>query len=289
LLTARTIAVLALFTVARGALAWGPEAHRIIGEIADRNLSPGARAKVIELLRDDRLADGAPSGRRTLGEVANWADEIRDYDWGKRRGFWHYDNAPLCGPADYAKYCRAGRCASARLARQLELLGEEQARPRVRNEALKWVVHLTGDIHQPLHAANRRDQGGNRVQVSFFGKRDNPPYGTMNLHAVWDTQMVSRLIAERGGEHAVASAPIAAGDRRAWEKGSISDWIAESHALARDKVYALLPTAVSCSRKIVGIVAIDQTYYASAAPVIETQIMKAGVRLARLLNETLGR
>ena len=261
----------------------------MVADIAARYLTAKTRAQISELLSKDRLADGQLSGRRTLGEVANWADEIRDYDWGKRRGFWHYDNAPLCGVADYAKYCRAGRCASARLARQLELLSDERVRPRARNEALKWVVHLTGDIHQPLHAANRRDNGGNRVQVSFFGERDNPPYGSLNLHAIWDTQMPSRLIAERGGERAVAFAPIAAGDRSAWEKGSISDWIAESHVLARDKVYALLPVAASCSRKIVGIVAIDQTYYASAAPVIETQIFKAGVRLARLLNETLGR
>jgi nuclease S1 len=261
----------------------------MVGDIAARYLTAKTQAQVLELLSNDRLADGRASGRRTLGEVANWADEIRDYDWGKRRASWHYDNDPLCGAAGYGKYCRGGRCASAQLARQIELLGDEQARPRARNEALKWVVHLTGDIHQPLHAANRRDQGGNRVQVSFFGERDNPPYGSLNLHAIWDVHMLRRLIVERGGERAVAFAPIAGGDRMAWEKGSISDWIAESHALARDRVYAPLPVAASCSSKIVGVVAIDQTYYAGAAPVIETQIRKAGVRLARLLNETLGK
>jgi hypothetical protein len=147
---------------------------------------------------------------------------------------------------------------------------------------------LTGDIHQPLHAANRGDRGGNRVQVSFFGQRDNPPYGSLNLHAIWDEQMVARLIAERGGERAIVSAPIADSDRRIWERGSIADWIAESHALARDRVYAPLPVAASCSDKIAEVVVIGDPYYAGAAPLIEVQIRKAGVRLARVLNESLG-
>jgi S1/P1 Nuclease len=259
----------------------------MVGDIAAGYLSAKARAQVSELLRNDRLAGGEPSGRRTLGEVANWADEIKDFEWGKRRAAWHYDDIPLCGAA--RAYCRGGRCASAQLARQIELLGDPRSRLRARNEALKWVVHLVGDIHQPLHAANRGDRGGNRVQVSFFGQRDNPPYGSLNLHAIWDEQMPARLIAERGGERAFVSAVIDESDRRMWERGSIADWMAESHALAREKVYAALPVAASCSDKITEVVAIADAYYAVAAPVIEIQIRKAGVRLARVLNDTLNR
>src|SRR5262249_28509789 len=216
------------------ALAWGPQGHRMVGDIAARYLGPETKAQVSELLNYDRLADGEPSGRRTVGEVANWADEIKDFPWGKRRASWHYDDASLCGDADYSKYCRNGRCASAQLVRQIEVLRDPRARPRARNEALKWIVHLVGDIHQPLHAADHRDRGGNLVKVSFFGERDNPPYGSLNLHAVWDVHLLSRLTAERGGEFALVSAPIAEADRRAWQQGSISDWIAESHTLARD-------------------------------------------------------
>ncbi|HXZ54292.1 MAG TPA: S1/P1 nuclease [Burkholderiales bacterium] len=268
------------------ALAWGPQGHRMVGDIAARYLSPKAKAQVSELLRYDRLADGEPSGRRTLGEVANWADEIKDFPWGKRRASWHYDDVSLCGGGDYSTYCRNGRCASAQLARQIDVLRDAEARPRARNEALKWVVHLVGDIHQPLHAADHRDRGGNLVHVSFFGQRDNPPYGSLNLHAVWDVQLLSRLTAERGGERAVVSAPIAEADREAWERGSVSDWVAESHELARERVYAPLP--VSCGERISGVVELGDAYYAVAAPVAETQIRKAGVRLARVLNDTLG-
>ena len=261
----------------------------MVGEIAARYTGPKASAEILRLLRNDRLADGQPSGRRTLGEVANWADEIKDTEWGKRRSSWHYDDVPLCRAAEYSKYCKNGRCASAQLARQIEILGNERARPGQRNEALKWVVHLVGDLHQPLHAANRSDRGGNRVQVFFFGERDNPPYGTLTLHAVWDLSMVRRLITDRGGERAIVSAPITDGDRIAWETSSISDWTAESHRIARDAVYPLLPVAASCSTKIVEVVAIDRAYYVKAAPLIEVQIRRAGVRLARVLNETLGR
>jgi hypothetical protein len=261
----------------------------MVGDIAEHYLNAKAKSRVLGLLEADRLADGQPSGRRTLGEVASWADEIKDFEWGKRRSSWHYDDVPLCEAAEYSKYCKNGRCASAQLAREIEILANERARPGQRNEALKWVVHLLGDLHQPLHAANRGDRGGNRVQVSFFGERDNPPYGSLNLHAVWDVSMVRRLIADRGGESAIVSAPIADGTRDAWGRGSISDWAVESHRIARDTVYPLLPVEASCSKKIVEVVAIGQAYYAKAAPVIEIQIRKAGVRLAQMLNETLGR
>ncbi|HYS75697.1 MAG TPA: S1/P1 nuclease, partial [Burkholderiales bacterium] len=168
-------------------------------------------------------------------------------------------------------------------------LGDESARLPQRNRALKWVVHLVGDIHQPLHAANRRDRGGNTVQVSFFRQRDNPPYGSLNLHAVWDVHMVRRLAAGRGGERAFVSASLSERDKAAWEKGSISGWVAESHAIAGDFAYAALPAAASCRRKITGVVALGEAYYDQAAPVIEVQIRKAGVRLAKVLNEALGR
>jgi hypothetical protein len=280
-------ALLALGVPAEGALAWGPQGHRLIGEIADRYLDPQARAKVGELLRDDRLADGRRSGRQTLAEIANWADEIRDTERGRKLSPMHYDEIPLCGRAEYSKYCRRGRCATAYLARQLEVLSDPSSPPRQRNQALKWVVHLVGDIHQPLHAAGRDDRGGNAVEVAFFGERSND--GKLNLHAVWDYYLLRRWVSERGGEKVVFSASPSDGELADWQQGSPSDWIRESHDIARDMVYPALPVPNSCSQPITGVVAIDQAYSARAAPVAISQVRKAGVRLARLLNETLGR
>src|SRR6266568_4832898 len=176
LLSSRVLCALLALSLARGALAWGPEAHRMVGDIASR----------------------------------------------------HLDDIPLCETPDYSRYCRNGQCASAQIDRQLRVLGDSSARLVQRNRALKWVVHLVGDIHQPLHAANRRDRGGNTVQVSFFGQRDNPPYGSLNLHAVWDVHMVRRLVAGRGGERAFVSASLSERDKAAWEKGSISGWVGDA-------------------------------------------------------------
>ncbi len=282
----RFAALVALVPLAQSAFAWGPEGHRLVGEIADLHISARTRAAVVQLLRDDRLADGSFSGRRTLAEVANWADEIKDTEWGKRRGSWHYDDLPLCGTADPAKYCRNGRCASAQIAHQLQMLDDPRARPGQRNQALKWIVHLVGDIHQPLHAADHADRGGNRVQVSFFGERDNPPYGSLNLHAVWDVQLVRRLVTERGGERAWIGDGTQRAERAA---GPVGDWVGESHALARDVAYGALPVPVSCPGRISGVVALGAAYYERAAPVVDAQLRKAGVRLARLLDEALGR
>lgn len=261
----------------------------MVGNIAGRYLTPEVARQVAFLLRNDKLVDKEPSGRKTLGEIAYWADEIKDTPWGKRLGRWHFDDIPLCGEADYARYCPGGACASAQLARHVEMLANRRVPIYRRNEALKWAVHLMGDIHQPLHAATHGDRGGNTVQVSFFGERDNPPYGSMNLHAIWDVHMVRRLIAEKGGEDAIVSSPIGDADKAAWERGSISDWVEESNRIAMTLVYRALRAEFSCSRRTHrDALAIDQAYYSQAAPVIEVQIRKAGIRLAMVLNEALG-
>jgi hypothetical protein len=286
----RILALLpALCLPAQNTLAWGEEGHRMVAEIASRYLAPAAAREIADLLARDRLADGERSHRRTLGEIASWADEIKDYPWSRGRGPWHYDNIPVCGAADRSRYCKGDKCASAQLARHIELLSDRTAPVRRRNEALKWVVHLVGDIHQPLHAANHRDQGGTRVEVSFFGQRDNPPYGTVKLHTIWDIHMVQRRVSEKGGEKAIVSAPIGNAEKTEWERGSISDWMEESNHIARTFVYPALPARFSCGRKISGIVQIDEAYYSKAAPIVEEQIRKAGIRLARILNEALGR
>ncbi len=277
--------VLAVAAGPRSALAWGPEAHRIAGDIAQRLLTERAAREVAGLLRYDRLADRRPSGRSTLGEIANWADEIRSEPWSRKYSRWHYDDIPLCGTAPQAKICPRGNCASARLEQQLGILKDRGKRWRERNEALKWVVHLVADIHQPLHAADNGDRGGNRIVVTFFGAGAGR-WGSLNLHAIWDEQLVERLLAARGGEAAIAAAPIAQAERSAWEKGSVRDWTAESNALARSAAYGNIP-GFRCGAAVTQPVAIADAYYSAVAPHLERQFRKAGVRLAKLVNEAL--
>jgi hypothetical protein len=284
----RLLLLLLGFLALRPAHAFGPEGHALVGDIASQYLAPRTAAALERLLRHDRFADGTASGRKTLGEIASWADEIRDFNWGKARASWHYDNIPVCEAPDPGKYCKTS-CASKRLEQQIALLGDARAPLHRRNEALKWVVHLIGDIHQPLHAADHHDRGGNSVQVSFFGETDNAPYGPLNLHAIWDVHIVQRLLAENGGAQGFLPAPISAADKTAWERGSIADWMSESHELAKFAVYRPLPGGFACGHRIGAVLAIDQDYYSKAAPLLAAQLRKAGVRLARILNESLDR
>ncbi|HLY52791.1 MAG TPA: S1/P1 nuclease, partial [Steroidobacteraceae bacterium] len=161
-----------LLTLAWGspAFAWGPQGHRTVGAIADRLLTPAAHATVEQLLAADLDRFGNASGRRTLESISVWADEIRGTAQDHPR--WHYDELPVCGPAPARQeYCPRGECNSAQLERLIAVLGDRGADLRARNEALKWVVHLLADLHQPLHAANNADAGGNRVAVVLTGLR----------------------------------------------------------------------------------------------------------------------
>jgi hypothetical protein len=288
-LTGRITAALVLCAASGSAISWGEEGHRLIGHIADQHLTPQAARQVAYLLRRDRLASGEPSKRTTLAEIAYWADEIRDYGWGKARGRWHYDDIPVCGAPDPLRFCRKGNCASEQITRHLDMLKDPRVPLRQRNEALKWVAHLVGDIHQPLHAADHGDHGGNRIEASFFGKRDNSPYGTIRLHTIWDVHLLKRLLQQRGSEAAFLSVAVNTSDKAHWERGTLQQWMAESHRLGKEVVYGHLPGGFSCERQPQGIVAIDQRYYERAVPVLEAQIRKAGIRLARLINDALGR
>jgi S1/P1 Nuclease len=124
---------------------WGPQGHRTIGAIADRLLTPAAQDAVRALLSEDRDKFGNSSGRTTLEAVSVWADELRATD--AARSAWHYDDAPVCGVAAKARYCPGGQCNSEALKRLMVVAGDPRRSLRERNEALKWVVHLVGDLH----------------------------------------------------------------------------------------------------------------------------------------------
>ena len=264
--------------------AWGPQGHRTVGAIADRLLTPEAHAAVSELLLDDRDKFGNPSGRRTLEAVAVWADEISGTP--AARPAWHYDNVPVCGSAPKASYCPDGQCNSDQLKRLTAVLGDTQAAARERNAALKWVVHLVGDIHQPLHAADNADRGGNRVQVALAGVRTR---GRESLHRAWDNDFVKLALHARNRQQppadidqlAVAAQQllVQAGE------GSPDDWAFQSNHLARNVAYAY--AGFACDRVPPGIVVLDAAYQQDAEDIVHERLLLAGARLAALLNRTL--
>jgi hypothetical protein len=269
---------------APGALAWGPQGHRTVGAIADRLLTAQAHAWVAQLLSDDLDKFGNPSGRTTLEAVAVWADELHGTP--AARASWHYDDVPVCGSEPKARYCPAGQCNSEQLKRLIAVLANTGAPARERNEALKWVVHLVGDLHQPLHAADNDDRGGNLVPVALAGVKTR---GSENLHRVWDNDLVR--VALRAGNRQQPPRNIDALAEQAHSlageagQGGPDSWASESNNLARNVAYRY--RGFACHSVPQGIVVLDADYQQQAQGLVRERLLLAGARLATLLNRTL--
>ena len=273
-----------LLLIAQGALAWGPQGHRTIGAIADRLLTPQAHGAVLQLLEDDRDKFGNPSGRTTLESVSEWADEIRGTP--AERLSWHYDDVPICGSEEKARYCPDGQCNTEELKRLSGVLGDTRAPMRARNEALKWVVHLVGDIHQPLHAADNGDHGGNLVPVALHGVHTR---GRENLHRAWDSDLVQLALHARNRQQPPrdidALAAEAAHLGREVGQGIPDSWARESNNLARNVAYHY--PGFACNSRPPGMVVLDAAYLDQAELVVRERLLLAGARLATVLNEAL--
>jgi nuclease S1 len=266
------------------AFAWGPQGHRTVGAIADRLLTPAARAQVAQLLAADLDRFGNPSRRTTLESVALWADEIRGTAADRPR--WHYDDVPLCTSAPRESYCAGGQCNSAQLERLTAVLADSHADLRARNEALKWIVHLVGDIHQPLHAADNGDLGGNRVRVTLAGVRT---YGRVTLHGAWDTELVALALGTRSRQRPPRDidALARAAETLTAEAGqrTPADWASESNHLARNVAYRY--PGFACGVVPAGIVVLDRDYQREAEAIVRERLLLGGGRLANLLNDVL--
>jgi hypothetical protein len=279
-------AIGALCLIADTAWAWGQLGHSIVGEIGERHLKPDTARQLARLLKNDLGADGIPSGRTTLAQVGGWPDEIRGRPIGVGKEAWHFVDLEVCRPAHMRQACPDAQCAPEQLKRMVRILKNKSLDDGERNEALKWVVHLMADIHQPLHASDHDDHGGNRVAVSFFGSAQLGE--TTNLHRIWDTDMVERMVGEAGGQAVFVAIPVSPADKARWESGSIDEWVEESHHIAASFVYPRLPGGFACDQEISRTVEIGAGYYNAAAPIIAAQLRKAGVRLAAVLNAVLG-
>ena len=177
-LSAFFVALLTAITSVK-AMAWGQDAHRVIALVAEGELTPSARAQVNRLLAQESGA--------TLASISTWPDEQRSDKTSK----WHYVNFPE-GTCKYVpeRDCPDGACVVEATQRQIALL-QSHAGDAEKLIALKYVVHLVADVHQPLHAGRGKDRGGNSFQVQFFER------GT-NLHALWDIDLVKQIDSDQG-------------------------------------------------------------------------------------------
>ena len=265
--------ILLSLAIASPAAAWNKRGHAAIAEIAEANLTSAARVQVKELLKDDLDAHDRLSGRTTLAEIASWPDEIRRIDKQNRYVGWHTRSNPVCEKK--LGTCWLGRCVDRNLARYAAVLKDPRASRRQRNQALKWVVHLVGDLHMPLHSGSNRDGAGN---VAATLMTTTPPAAS-TLHALWDIELLDAALRE-GPVTAMLTAtePL--------PPDAFRQWMEETRTISRQHAYEPLP-GFACGRDFAGPFLLDAAYQAQAIPVIRQQIARAGMRLARLLNESL--
>jgi S1/P1 Nuclease len=272
LMNARSLLLIAaLSLVPTPALAWGKTGHRVVAAIADTQLSGLARAQVEQILGPGE----------SLDEAANWPDEMRAAPgefWQKTATPWHYvtlngtiyDHAPPEGDALEA------------LNRFSKTLQDPNASRADKQLALRFIVHLVGDLHQPLHVGKCCDRGGNDVKVTWFGK-------PTNLHAVWDSQLVDDEQLSFTELAAKLERHISPQDVVKWWNVNPRDWISESAEL-RDTVY---PTARDLPKPVEGkepkegqsaLPELSYNYVYKFTPVLERRLSQGGVRLAAYLN-----
>jgi hypothetical protein len=212
-----------------------------------------------------------------MADVSTWADKIRRNR--RETAPWHYVNIEITsGGYDAARDCPNDACVVAQIQRDAAIVGDRTLAQPVRAEALRFLIHFVGDLHQPLHAGDNHDRGGNEVRVVLNGARKN-------LHAVWDTAVVEALGDDPGAVAATLERQITAGEKRQWSQGSVVDWVNQSFQIAKTKIYRTLPGSGGTDAPVI----LPPDYAQRESGITRTQIERAGVRLATLLNKVLGR
>ena len=259
--------VFVLLSVALPAQAWGPLGHRLVARMAEQDLSPAARAEAARLLQ----GEAEPS----LAGIATWADNLRGSDpgLGKRSAPWHYVNIGEAGCRyERQAHCPDGGCVNEALEVQTRILADRGRSDAERLQALKFVVHLVGDAHQPLHAGHRHDRGGNDYQLNYRGK------GT-NLHSLWDSGMLrTRKLDEDAWIERLRAlpAPDVESIGRPPREGFPVAWVEQS-------CRASLAPGVYPKGHVV-----DDSYVEAHLPVQEAQLRLGAARLAEVLDAALG-
>ncbi len=257
------ISLLAVLTFTTTAWPWGRLGHQTVAQIAEDRLSDKALDKIAEILGEDvHLAD-----------VAMWADEIKRGRPKTRP--WHFIDINIHenpNPTDLSLYCPSGNCVTNQIGEWIKILKNPHNSQPQREEALKFIVHLVGDLHQPLHCSDDNDKGGNDKKVRFFKRK-------VKLHALWDG-----VIERSDTEDPIALArkledKISGQEVADWKKGNVANWTIESWGIAKDVIY---PHYRDHEGEKLG-----KSYQNKMRPVAREQLSRAGVRLAELLEQAL--
>jgi hypothetical protein len=274
-LLASGLAVLFLLGQTSPAWAWGHNGHRIVAKFAQTRLTSAARAAILDILEDGE----------DIADASTWPDEHKT----PHDAPWHFVNVPIDRDAYDSQFCDARKgCVVEQIKFFRKVLKDPQSGDLDRRRALRFLVHLVGDIHQPLHVADHNDRGANLVHIRYFQR------GT-NLHAVWDEQI---LFFDPAKDQDEIGAPTV--DEGAWVTRLVrftddskaaawsrvtreEDWATESLGFAK-KAYRTNPDDDG-SDMITSGTRLDDQYEKAGLQVVELRLAQAGVRLANVLND----
>jgi hypothetical protein len=248
---------LPLAIIAVTLISWGVVGHKTVATIAYNHLTPNAKAAVKALLGDTSMAD-----------VASWADEVIRQPEYRNTASWHYLNVPVGlsykAFTDSVTQSKKSNVYTAVQA-SMHVLTHENNSIKQRREALKFLIHFVGDLHQPMHVSRAEDKGGNTIQVQFDGQ------GT-NLHSLWDSKLVGKE-GKTFEQMSIDYDKATPQQIKQWQSDDVMKWLFESYQIS-SKLYP----EIEQSNKL------DDTYYKSHIGIVNERIEMAGIRLAGLLN-----
>jgi len=294
------------------ALAWGCDGHQTVALIAKQNLNPHALSMVNQILTNNPIDPSLfrfckPVETDPMTDSATWADDFRDKH--PETAPWHFIDIPR-GAAKGTFVCNsADSCITLVLAAQIKVLQTPGSSAADQANALRFIIHFAGDIHQPLHCTTNNDRGANCVPVTYFGKLPKETNKTAesykeNLHGAWDTDLVERI--ENGKtveEFANALNTKFNPQFASWQSAGINfdDWAWDSHEDAETKSYGKLnkkipietpapvTTCADANHISTRMLALNEkvgpSYQSKVSSTIQEQIAKAGFRLAMILNQ----
>lgn len=271
------------------AAAWGDEGHHIVTMIAEKNLSNAARSRVTQILgQGDRCNHGNVLSRMLCAAV--WPDESR-FTTHTDTYNWHFVDISLqltdyresrdCEPENQAE---SGKCGLIGLDRARAVLRGDTSDPHItRAQALMFVIHIVGDLHQPLHTV-LEGGGGNSHRAVFFGV-------PTNMHKVWDTKIIDRGMREKQKDEPeyadMLQGEIEGAGLSSFQQGDPVSWLRETHAVAIGDAYGTLPKGVKTKFGKGKRPVLEGDYFEHNLPVVDTQLKRGGARLALILNEDL--
>ncbi|MEP2773963.1 MAG: S1/P1 nuclease [Fulvivirga sp.] len=252
----KKIAFILLTFISINSYGWGIIGHRAIGAIAQEYLSRKASKKIARVLKGENMAI-----------ASTWMDEIRSDEAYDHMETWHWVTIPDGMTYDQSEKAETGDALEA-IERMVNKLKQGNLSEQEEAEALKILIHLVGDIHQPLHVGTGEDAGGNQVKIKWF-------WQSSNLHRVWDSEMID----DKKYSYTELAAAIDYTNKiqvTAWQNSTIRDWTKEAMTL-RGQVYDI-PEDEN----------LKYEYLYKNWDTVKQQLLKAGVRLAGLLNEIYG-